>query len=109
MGSKHSSSKNKKGAPAKRPTNEQEFLQMYGRLDWDPRGNTVEELAEGGKRYEGLQILMNRNSGEILECRVVEVTTEGFFVRPKFAESDPDFIQLIPFGTFFKVFLKGFD
>ena len=108
MGSKHSKKSNK-SAPAKRPTNEKEFLEMYGRLDWAPQGNTVEELAEGGKRYEGLQILMNRNSGEILECRVVEVTTEGFFVRPKFAESDPDFIQLIRFGTFFKIFLKGFD
>ena len=92
-------SSSKKG---KKPRNEKEFLKLYGKLDWDVGGKNPKEKAENGKRYENCSVMMNLNTGEILECEVVAVDENGFSV----IESGKNII--IPFDAFFHVFLKGF-
>ena len=59
-----------------------EMMQKYGRLDWGPVKNDNKRNAEEGKRYEGLPILMNLQSGGILTCDVIEVSEKGFLVKP---------------------------
>ena len=89
-----------------------EFLKKYGRLDWDCSEITNEEKAKSGKRYEGLQVLMNLRSSHILTCNVIKVTQEGFLVEPinisGFTEEEPekfDWKQPIPFSKFYHIFL----
>ena len=93
----------------------QEFLEKYGRLDWDCSDGTNAEKAKEGKRYEGLPILMNLHNGSILTCDVIEVSENGFLVDPisltqMFGDDDADggidFSEAIPFDKFFHVFLR---
>ena len=91
-----------------------EFIKKYGRLDWDCRERTNADKAKAGKRYEGLPILMNLNSGGILTCDVIQVTEQGFLVQPLSlcqmgggGSCDIDFSQPIPYEKFFHVFLRN--
>ena len=90
-----------------------EWMKKYGRLDWGPVKGNNKKSAEEGKRYEGLPILMNLNSGHILECDVIEVSEKGFLVKPLSVsglgdnEPDVDFNDFIPFDKFFHVFLRN--
>ena len=89
-----------------------EMMKKYGRLDWGPVKGNNKKSAEEGKRYEGLPILMNLNSGHILTCDVKQVTETGFLVKPLslsgFTNDKPDvdFNDFIPFEKFFHVFLR---
>ena len=89
-----------------------EMMKKYGRLDWGPVKGNNKKSAEEGKRYEGLPILMNLNSGHILTCDVKQVTEKGFLVKPLslsgFTNDKPDvdFNDFIPFEKFFHVFLR---
>ena len=90
-----------------------EMLEKYGRLDWGPIEGDNKKSAEEGKRYEGLPILMNLESGHILECDVIKVDEKGFLVNPlsvsgpSDSEPDVDFNDAIPYEKFFHVFLKA--
>ena len=94
-----------------------EFMKKYGRLDWNVSGATNVEKAKEGKRYEGLPILMNLNSGSILSCDVIKVTEEGFLVKPlnitrlfcddKDDDDDLDYSMPIPFNKFFSILLRN--
>ena len=91
----------------------QEMMKKYGRLDWGPVKGNDKKSAEEGKRYEGLPILMNLNSGHILTCDVKQVSEKGFLVKPLSIsgftndEPDVDFNDFIPFDKFFHVFLRS--
>lgn len=97
---------------------EKEFLEKYGRLDWDcsDEQTSDEEKAKEGKRYEGHVVLMNLKGGlmQILTCKVLKVTKEGFLVEPysmsgvASEEEDEaiDYDEPIPFRKFFHVFLQ---
>ena len=89
------------------------FLKKYGRLDWACEESTNAELAKAGKRYEGHKILMNLHSSHILNCKVIQVTEEGFLVEPYdisgFTDKSPekfDYKKPIPFSKFYHVFLQ---
>ena len=92
-----------------------EFMKKYGRLDWNVSGATNVEKAKEGKRYEGLPILMNLNSGSILSCDVIKVSEEGFLVKPLNITSlfgddeddDLDYSKPIPFNKFFSIFIRN--
>ena len=90
-----------------------EMMEKYGRLDWGPTKGDNKLNCQEGKRYEGLPILMNLESGHILSCDVIEVNEKGFFVKPLsvsgFADSEPDidFNDIIPYEKFFHVFLRA--
>ena len=97
---------------------ENEFLEKYGRLDWDCSDENIsdEEKAKEGKRYEGHVVLMNMN-GELMQtltCKVLKVTKEGFLVDPygmsglaSEEEEEPiNYEEPIPFSKFFHVFLQ---
>ena len=90
-----------------------EMLEKYGRLDWSPTEGDNEKNEEEGKRYVGLPILMNLQSGHILSCNVILVDDEGFLVKPLsvtgLADSEPDvdFNEVIPYEKFFHVFLRA--
>ena len=90
-----------------------EMLEKYGRLDWSPTEGDNEKNEEEGKRYVGLPILMNLESGHILSCNVILVDDEGFLVEPLsvsgLADSEPDvdFDKVIPYEKFYHVFLRA--
>ena len=91
-----------------------EFMKKYGRLDWNVSGATNAEKAKEGKRYEGLPILMNLNSGNILSCDVIKVSEEGFLVKPLnitmlFGDEkdDLDYSKPIPFNKFFYILIRN--
>ena len=95
---------------------EKELMKKYGRLDWDCSEETVAEKAKAGKRYEGLPILMNLENGGILSCDVIEVSENGFLVKPLGLtmlcgddddEDEIDFSEPIPFDKFFHVLLRN--
>ena len=95
-----------------------EFLEKYGRLDWDCDDENIsdEEKAKEGKRYEGHVVMMNMNGPnmQILTCKVLKVTKEGFLVEPysisglasEEEEEGLDLQKPIPFSKFFHVFLQ---
>ncbi len=91
----------------------EEMMEKYGRLDWGPTKGDNKRNAEEGKRYIGLPILMNLQSGHILSCDVIEVNEKGFLVKPLsisgFADSEPDvdFNDIIPYEKFFHIFLRA--
>ena len=84
-----------------------------GRLDWDCSEKTDEDKAKAGKRYEGKHVLINLESGSILDCKVLEVSINGFLVEPYsisgLADNDDDdefdWDMPIPYSKFFHVFL----
>ena len=97
---------------------EKEFLEKYGRLDWDCSDENIsdEEKAKEGKRYEGHVVMMNMNGElmQVLTCKVLKVTKEGFLVDPygmsglasEEEEESIDYEKPIPFSKFFHVFLQ---
>ena len=92
----------------------EDLFKKYGRLDWDCSEKTNADKAKAGKRYEGLPVLMNLKNGGILTCDVIEVTENGFLVKPLGLcmlgggdGDDIDFDKPIPYDQFFHVLLRN--